>query len=84
MGSSAGCCGHGGCCWTCWLLGLTIKGTGWANSCPGCMRHRSTTLTFMRFNSGRKALWALNRCLPAEHADADYCMLVIAWAWLKL
>lgn len=75
-GVPAGCGPHGGC------VGLVVKGTGWANSFPGCMRHRSTTLTFRRFISGRKALWALNRCLPAE--NADYCMLVIAWAWLKL
>ena len=61
-----------------------VVGTGWANSCPGCMerfrKHDSHVVggSFL----AAKAAWALSRCLPTE--SADYCMLVSEWAWFKV
>ena len=61
----------------------TMVGTGWANSCPGCMdtlRKHYSHLVGCSFLA-RNAAWALSRCLTTE--SADYCILVDEWAWLK-
>ena len=63
--------------------GPAMVGTGWANSCPGCMdrlRKCHSHLLGSSFLAG-KAAWALSGCLITE--SADYCMLVNKWAWLK-
>ena len=55
-----------------------MVGTGWANSCPGCMdrlRKRYSHLVGGSFLAG-KAAWALSRCLITE--SVDYCMFVKA------
>ena len=54
----------------------TMVGTGWANSCPGCMdrlRKCYCHLVGDLFPAG-KAAWALSRYLTTE--SADYCLLV--------
>ena len=54
----------------------TMAGTGWANSCPGCMdrlRKCCSHLVGGSFLAG-KAAWTLSGCLPTE--SADYWMLV--------
>ena len=61
----------------------TMVGTGWANSCPGCMgrlRKRCSPLVGGSFLAG-KAAWALSGCRATE--SADYCMLVNEWMWLR-
>ena len=61
----------------------TMVGTGWANSCPGCMdrlKKRYCHLVGGSFLAG-KAAWAMSGCLPTK--CADYCMLVNEWAWLR-
>ena len=61
----------------------TMVGTGWANSCPGCMdrlRKRYSHLVGGSFLAG-KASWALSGCMTTE--SADYCMLVNEWAWSR-
>ena len=61
----------------------TMVGTGWANSCPGCMdrlRKRYSELVGGSFLA-EKAAWALSGCLTNE--SADYYMLVNEWAWLR-
>ena len=58
----------------------TVVGTGWANSCPGCM-DRLRNITLSSFLAG-KAARALSGCLTTE--NAEYCMLVHEWAWLRL
>ena len=61
----------------------TMVGTGWTNSCPGCidrLRKRYCHLVGVSFLAG-KAAWALNGCLTTE--SADYCMLVNEWVWLR-
>ena len=60
-----------------------MVGTGWANSCPGCMdrlRKRYSHLVAGSFLAG-KAAWALSGCMTTE--SADYCMLVNEWAWSR-
>ena len=55
---------------------MTVVGTGWANSWPGCMsrlRKCYSHLSGGSFLAG-KASWALSGCLPIE--SADHCMLV--------
>ena len=61
----------------------TVVGTGWANSCPGCMdrlRKRCSHLVGGSFLAGMAA-WALSGCLTTE--SADYCMLFNEWACLR-
>ena len=61
------------CTW--WLPSLavlesTVVGTGWANSCPGCMdglRECYSHLVEDSFLVG-KAAWALSTCLTTESA----------------
>ena len=58
-----------------------MVGTGWANSCPGCMdrlRKRYSHLVGGPFLAG-KVVWTLRGCMQTE--SADYCMLVNEWAW---
>ena len=53
-----------------------MVGTGWANSCPGCMdrlRKRYSHLVGGSFLAGKVA-WNLSRCMTTE--SADYCMFV--------
>ena len=60
-----------------------MVGTGWANSCPGCMdrlRKRYSHLVEGSFLAGKVA-WTLSRCMTTE--SADYCMLVNEWAWSR-
>ena len=60
-----------------------MVGTRWANSCPGYMdrlRKRYSHLVGGSFLAGKPA-WVLSECLPTE--NADYCMLVNEWAWLR-
>ena len=62
---------------------MTVVGTGWANSWPGCMsrlRKCYSHLSGGSFLAG-KASWALSGCLPIE--SADHCMLVNEGAWLR-
>ena len=65
--------------WTLQLLDLAVKamvGTGWDNSCPGCMnrlRKCYSHLVVGSFLVG-KGPWALSECFPTE--VADYCMLI--------
>ena len=70
------------CTW--WLLGLAVMvGTGWANSCPGCMdrlRRRYSHLVGGSFLAGKVA-WDLNRCMTTE--SADHYILVNEWAWSR-
>ena len=57
-------------------------GTGWTDSCPGCMdKFRKCYSHFVRgsFLSG-KAAWAPERVFNNE--SPDYYMLVYEWAWL--
>ena len=61
----------------------TMVGTGWANSCPGCMdrlRKRYSHLVGGSFLAGKVA-WTLSGCMTTE--SADYCMLVNEWAWSR-
>ena len=54
-----------------------MVGTGWANSCPGCMnrlKKRYAHLVGGSFVAG-KAAWALSRFLTTE--SADYCMTLV-------
>ena len=60
-----------------------MVGTGWANSCPGCMdrlRKRYSHLVECSFLAGKVA-WTLSGCMTTE--SADYCMLVNEWAWSR-
>ena len=60
-----------------------IVGSRRANSRPGCMNRRRKCYSHLvggLFLAG-KAAWALRGYLPTE--NADYCMLVNEWAWLK-
>ena len=60
-----------------------MVGTGWANSCPGCMdrlRKRYSHFVEGSFLAGKVA-WALSRCMTTE--SADYCMLANEWAWSR-
>ena len=60
-----------------------MVGSGWANSCPGCMdrlRKRYSHLIGGSFLAGKVA-WALSMCLTTE--SAHYCMLINEWAWLR-
>ena len=55
---------------------MTMVGTGWVNSRPGCMRRlrkRYSHLSGGLFLAG-KASWSLSGCSPIE--SAYYCMLV--------
>ena len=81
MGSPAGCCHMAAA-----RLGykMTMVGTGWANSRPGCMsklRKRYSHHSGGSFLAGKPSL-ALSGCLPIE--SADHFMLVNEWAWLTL
>ena len=61
----------------------TVVGTGWANSCPGCMskdRKHYSHLEGGSFLAG-KVSWAPSRRLTTE--STDYCMLVNEWVWLR-
>ena len=61
---------------------MTMVGTEWANSWPGCMstlRKRYSHHSGGSFLAGKPSL-ALNGCLPIK--SADQCMLVNEWAWL--
>ena len=58
---------------------MTMVGTGWANSRPGCMSKCYSHLSEGSFLA-EKASWALSGCLPIK--SADYCMLVNEWVWL--
>ena len=60
-----------------------MVGTGWANSCPGCMsrlRKRYSHLVGSSFLAGKVA-WTLSGCMTTE--STDYCMLVNEWAWSR-
>ena len=70
------------CTW--WLLGLAVKHRGWdlVGQFLPWLHVKKTLLSPCRgFISGRKAAWALSRCLTTK--SADYCMLVKEWAWLR-
>ena len=61
---------------------MTMVGTRWANSRPGCMsklRKRYSHHSGGSFLAGKHCL-ALSGCLPIK--SADQCMLVNEWAWL--
>ena len=61
----------------------TMVGTGWANSCPGCMdrlRKHYSHLVGGSFLAGKVA-WTLSGCVTTE--SAEYCMLVNEWAWSR-
>ena len=49
-----------------------IVGTGYANSCPGCMETEIFPCTGSSFLAG-KAGWARSGCLTTE--SADYCLI---------
>ena len=73
------------CTWQLLRLGCkrAIVGTGWVNSQTGCMNRLIKCYPYQlggSFLSGKASL-ALSRCLPSE--DADYCMLINEWAWLR-
>ena len=56
--------------------------TGWANSCPACMdRLRKCYSHLLGGSSAGKAAWALSKCITIE--NADHCMLVNEWEWLR-
>ena len=58
-------------------------GSGWANSCLGCMDRLTKCCSHLvggSFLAG-KAAWALNECMTTE--STDYCMLVKEWAWSR-
>ena len=60
-----------------------MVGTGWANSCPGCMdrlRKRYSHLVGSSFLAGKVA-WTLSGCMTTK--STDYCMLVNEWAWSR-
>ena len=62
-----------------------MVGTGWANSCPGCMdrlrkRYSLTHLVGGSFLAG-KVVWTLSGCVTTE--SADHWMLVNEWAWSR-
>ena len=61
----------------------TMVGSGYANSCPGCMdRLRKHCSHLVRGSLlAEKAVWALSGCMTTE--SADYCMLVNEWAWSR-
>ena len=63
---------------------MTMIGTGWGNSCPGCMNGLSKHYSHLvgGLVLAGKAAWALNGCLPTE--NSDYCMLVNEWLWFCL
>ena len=80
MGSSAGCCAHGG-----YWLGFekAMVGTRKATPCPDHMdrlRKHYSHLVGGWFLA-RKAAWAPNGCTAID--SADYCVLVNEWAWSK-
>ena len=57
-----------------------MAGTGWANSCPGCMdrlRKHASHLTV----AGKAACLGSKRVY--DNREADYCMLVNEWAWSR-
>ena len=59
-----------------------MVGTEWANSRPGCMnRHRKCYSHLRGVWQGRLHAWTLSGYLPNE--NADYCMLINEWAWLR-
>ena len=53
-----------------------MVGTGWTNSCPGCMDRLRKRYTYLVVGSflAAKAARALSRCLTTK--SAEYCMLV--------
>ena len=60
-----------------------MVGTGWANSCPGCMdrlRKCYSHLVGGSFLAGKVA-WTLSGCMTTE--SAEYCMLVNEWVWSR-
>ena len=60
-----------------------MVGTGWANSCPGCMdrlRKHYSHLVGSSFLAGKVA-WTLSGCMTTK--STDYCMLVNEWAWSR-
>ena len=60
-----------------------MVGTGWANSCTGCMDRLRKCYSHLVGGSllAGKVAWSLSGCLKTE--SADYCMLVNEWAWLR-
>ena len=46
----------------------TMVGTGWANSCPGCMDRLRKCYTHVAGGSflAGKAAWALSECVPTK------------------
>ena len=62
---------------------MTVVGTGWANSWPGCMSRLRKCYSHPSGGSflAGKASWALSGCLPIE--SAHHCMLVNEGAWLR-
>ena len=69
------------CAWQ--LLGLAVKGpwlapvgSGYMNGLRECYSHLVGGLFV-----AEKAAWALKGWLPTE--NADYCILVTEWAWLR-
>ena len=47
-----------------------IVGTGWANSCPGCINKLRKHYSHLVGGAilARKAAWALSGCLPTENS----------------
>ena len=60
-----------------------MVGTGWANSCPGCMDRLRKCYSHLVGGSflARKVAWTLSRCMTTE--SADYCIFVNEWAWSR-
>ena len=79
------------CAWGGWVhivaarLGCksSMVGTGWGNSCPGCMDRLRESYSNLVGGSflAVKATWAMSRCSTTK--SADYCMLVNEWVWLR-
>ena len=60
-----------------------MVGTGWANSRPDFTNRLKKLYCHLAVDSSMagKAAWELSRWLPTD--NADYCMLINEWAWLR-
>ena len=71
------------CTWQ--LLGLAVKSHGWhrvGQFPPCCMNRRRKRYSHLRgVWQGRLHAWTLSGYLPNE--NADYCMFINEWAWLR-
>ena len=60
---------------------IAMVGTGWTNSCPGCTNRPRKYYSHLLGGSFLAGSWTLGGYLPTE--NADYCMLINKWAWLR-